>query len=203
MVQDAITLSDSATIVTDYLLFCINSILFQRGVYPPEKFDSVPKYGLTVRISTDEKIAGFLEKVLGQVAEWIARNKVQMISMVITKLDTGEVLERWDFKVHREPPEDGGQINSTNPVSSKSINRTQLEIREVMRQIAASVSYLPSLEHACTFDMLIHTLNNCNVPKMWAETNEVQIQNTETMYLRPFSTGLQRVETFVHYQLTD
>lgn len=47
----------------------INSILFQRGIYPPEDFKltQVESYGLTVLMSQDNKIKDFLSTTLGQV----------------------------------------------------------------------------------------------------------------------------------------
>lgn len=44
----------------------INSILFQRGIYPAETFQNHQQYGLTILMSTDEKIQKFLENVLKQ-----------------------------------------------------------------------------------------------------------------------------------------
>lgn len=81
--QSAITLKGSADIVCDYLSnflfilkceviscfadFGINSILFQRGLYPPENFQSVENYGLTILMSTDNKIKEFLQTTLAQL----------------------------------------------------------------------------------------------------------------------------------------
>lgn len=44
----------------------INSILFQRGIYPAETFESHQQYGLTILMSTDAKIKDFLKNVLKQ-----------------------------------------------------------------------------------------------------------------------------------------
>ncbi|XP_058443203.1 mitotic spindle assembly checkpoint protein MAD2A-like [Malaya genurostris] len=202
--QNAITLKGSAAIVTEYLNYGINSILFQRGIYPPEQFTSVQQYGLTILMSTDEKIIAFLQKVLGQVQEWLGRNEVEKISMEITNVHTKEVLERWDFKVHNEPPVNGEtKMDPNNPVSSKELKKIQAEIRDVMRQIAATISYLPLIEYICTFDVLIHTVKGCEVPEKWKETDEVGIQNVQTVQLKSFSTGLQKIDTIVNYKMTD
>lgn len=85
--KNAITLKGSAAIVSEYLskffvsfkifldAYCfhlnldygINSILFQRGIYPPESFSSTQQYGLTILMSKDDKIEGFIKNVLCQV----------------------------------------------------------------------------------------------------------------------------------------
>jgi hypothetical protein len=46
--------------------FGMNSILFQRGIYPAETFKSVQQYGLTILMSTDDKIESFIKNVLAQ-----------------------------------------------------------------------------------------------------------------------------------------
>lgn len=202
--QNAITLKGSAAIVAEYLNYGINSILFQRGIYPPEQFTSVQQYGLTILMSTDDKIITFLHNVLGQAQEWLARNEIEKITLVITNVHTKEVLEQWDFKVYCEPAApDGTKIDPVNPTASKELKKIQAEIRDVLRQIAATISYLPLLESICTFDVLIHTVKNCEIPEKWNETDEVQIQNAQSVQLKSFSTGLQKVDTIVNYRMMD
>lgn len=84
--KNSITLKGSAAIIKEYLSknktsflfqtyffyfiiifftdYGINSILFQRGIYPAENFTSVQQYGLTILMSKDEKIKEFLTNVL-------------------------------------------------------------------------------------------------------------------------------------------
>lgn len=45
----------------------INSILYQRGLYPPESFKADENYGLTILMSTDNKIKEFLATTLDQL----------------------------------------------------------------------------------------------------------------------------------------
>jgi len=45
----AITLKGSTAVVTEFFQFALSSILYQRGVYPPESFEPKKQYGLTVR----------------------------------------------------------------------------------------------------------------------------------------------------------
>lgn len=47
--------------------FGINSILFQRGIYPPESFKTEEHFGLSILVSTDNKIQQFLQPVLNQM----------------------------------------------------------------------------------------------------------------------------------------
>ena len=54
--ETAITLRGSTALVTEFFGFSINSILYQRGIYPPESFQRVSKYGLTMLVTSDEKL---------------------------------------------------------------------------------------------------------------------------------------------------
>lgn len=55
-------------IVTEFFGFACNSILYQRGIYPPESFAPVAKYGLSLLVTTDEGLKTYLAQVLRQVA---------------------------------------------------------------------------------------------------------------------------------------
>ena len=50
--------------VTDY---GINSILYQRGIYPPETFTHEQQFGLTLLVTTNDVLIKYLETVIGQV----------------------------------------------------------------------------------------------------------------------------------------
>lgn len=134
-------------------------------------------------------------------AEWLSKNLLDKISMIITNVHTKEILECWDFRVQNEAG-DGTDKESGNPTSSKELKRIQQEIRDVMRQISATVSYLPLLDCICTFDVLIHTVKDCDVPEEWGETEAAFIQNSQAVQLRSFSTGLHKVDTVVNYKMT-
>ncbi|XP_016914901.1 mitotic spindle assembly checkpoint protein MAD2A isoform X2 [Apis cerana] len=171
-----ITLKGSAELVKEYLLYGVNSILYQRGIYPPETFEHAEHFGLFVLMSTDEKIKGFLNTVLGQIQEWLIQRKVQKITLVITNVNTKEVLEKWDFKVDYEGQTSNSTSNdNTNnsfpEVGTKDVKTIQKEIREVIRQITE-----------------------------WDETQPVFIANSQEVQLRSFSTSLHKMDTIVSYK---
>lgn len=179
-------------------------------------------------MSKDDKIKDFLKNVLGQaegkikfwehqklssqlilfvsILEWLTQHKVEKFSMIISNVHTKEVLECWDFKVDSEPTDqnqDPNTVDPINPTSSKELKKIQGEIGAVMRQIAATVSYLPLLECVCSFDLLIHTMRETDIPDNWNETDNISIKNSQVVHLKSFSTGLQKVETTVSYKMAD
>lgn len=126
--------------------------------------------------------------------------------MIISNVHTKEVLECWDFKVDSEPLDQNQDPNLLDPssaTSSKELKKIQGEIGAVMRQIAATVSYLPLLECVCSFDLLIHCEKELDIPQNWNETDNISIKNSQIVHLKSFSTGLQKVETTVSYKMNE
>lgn len=124
--------------------------------------------------------------------------------MVVTNVATRECLECWDFKVEADQTSENDDPNDPNSkTSSKELKKIQNEIGAVMRQIAATISYLPLLESHCSFDLHIHTLKSTEVPENWSETDGVKIHNSQVIQLKSFSTGVQKVETVVSYRMID
>ncbi len=65
--KSAVTLKGSAKLVSEFFHYGIHSILYQRGIYPPESFCRKQEYGLTLLVSTDDKVNAFLKDVLAQI----------------------------------------------------------------------------------------------------------------------------------------
>lgn len=223
-----VTLRGSAQLVSQFFNYGINSILYQRGIYPSESFTRKQEYGLTLLVSTDEKVNKFLKNVLSQIQDWLVERKVKKLVVVLTSVETNEILERWEFKVEYETEdeteikkfermigenvdpnvadetgaEDGVVKRSKNycNASKKGEKTIKQEIRDVIRQITASVSFLPLIDCICSFDILIYTHKNLDVPREWGESDGCLIQNSEEVKLRSFSTNIHRVEAAVSYK---
>lgn len=136
------------------------------------------------------------------VSEWLKIGKVEKISMIIKNVAANETVECWDFNVNPDPALNGADPKDIK--SDKDLKKIQAEIRDVMRQIAATVSYLPLLEYNCSFDVLIYTYEMDNeVPNNWAEASFVDIKDKQTVQLKSFSTGLHKVDTIVSYKMNE
>jgi mitotic spindle assembly checkpoint protein MAD2 len=125
--------------------------------------------------------------------------------MTISNVLTREVIECWDFKVESEVSNDQNKDpnNPAEATSNKELKKIQSEIAAVLRQVAATVSYLPLIDCICSFDILIHTYKDCPIPVNWGETENVSIKNGQVVNLKSFSTGLQKVDTVVSYKMTE
>ena len=77
------------------------------------------------------------------------------------------------------------------------------EIQAIMRQITASVTFLPLLEETCSFDLLVYTDRGAEVPLTWEDSDPCIIANAEHVQLRSFSTKVHKVELKVSYRLDE
>ena len=65
--ESTITLKGSTEIVTEFFNYSVNSILYQRGIYPPESFKRVSQYGLSMMVTTDEELLKYLNNITKQL----------------------------------------------------------------------------------------------------------------------------------------
>ena len=100
--RNTITLKGSTEIVTEFFGYSINSILYQRGIYPPESFAKVSKYGLQMMVTNDQWLQRYMQQVLSQLSQWLMDGAVQKLVVVISSMQTQEVLERWTFDIETD-----------------------------------------------------------------------------------------------------
>ena len=202
--KNEITLRGSTQIVTEFFGYSINNILYQRGIYPPETFARVAKYGLTMLVTKDDGLKTYLAQVLEQLSAWLTGGEVQKLVLVITGASTGEVLERWAFNVEhdkevRAAVKGGGGADAA-PTRSKSEKEITKEIQAIVRQITASVTFLPLLEEPCTFDLLVYADKEATVPITWEESDPRFIADSTEVRMRSFTTKIHKVDTMVAYK---
>lgn len=119
---------------------------------------------------------------------------MQKLVVVVTGQQTQETLERWVFDVHTD--------KSVGPEGKveKSQKEITSEIQAIIRQITASVTFLPLLDEPCTFDLLVYTDNDVDVPQAWEESDPRYIANSDEVKLRSFTTKVHRVDACVSYK---
>ncbi|XP_072315044.1 mitotic spindle assembly checkpoint protein MAD2A [Eucyclogobius newberryi] len=193
-----ITLKGSAEMVAEFFSFGINSILYQRGIYPPESFSRVTHYDMSLQLTTDSKLKNYLSDVVSQLKEWLFECTVQRLVLVITCLETNEVLERWQFDIECDK-----SAKESSVPREKSLKTIQDEIRSVIRQVTATVTFLPLLETPCAFDLLVYTDKDLVVPEKWEESGPQIISQSEEVPLRSFTTSIHKVSSMVAYKRAD
>lgn len=181
--------------VFEFFEFSINSILYQRGIYPPETFKRVAKYGLGMMVTTDEGLTQYMKNVLGQLESWLRTGEVQRLVVVVSGVDSGKTLERWVFAVKTD--KENIAIQSGN----KETKEITAEIQAIMRQITASVTFLPLLTEPCAFDLLIYTRSTSNVPEAFEDCDPCYIADAAEVKLRSFTTSIHQISADVQYAL--
>ena len=130
-------------------------------------------------------------------AVWLIDRSVQKLVVVIAGQESGKTLERWVFDVRADKLPDGASVEARPEKELTS------EIQAIIRQITASVTFLPLLDEACTFDLLVYTDTDVNVPSAWEESDPKYIAKSEEVKLRSFTTKIHKVDAAVSYLAED
>jgi mitotic spindle assembly checkpoint protein MAD2 len=182
---------------------------FLSGIYMPETFKRESKYGLTVLTTNDEGLLRYLRNIQKQVTDWLLSGEIQRLVLVVKGIDTMETLERWQFNVTVENNDDNATENQapnqgSKPANDKkSLKQIHNEIQAIIRQITASVTFLPLLQEPCTFDLLVYTDKNIAVPEKWADSDPCYILNSAEVKLRSFTTSVHKIDSMVAYKEAD
>lgn len=100
----------------------------------------------------------------------------------------------------------GRPANTQTPVQqkgAKSMKQINAEISSVMRQITASVSFLPVLDQECTFNVLVYVDRDVETSVDWVDSDAKMVDNAEQVKLRNFSTSVHKVGGLVSYKVVD
>lgn len=89
-------------------------------------------------------------------------------------------------------------MNSDKP--EKEITQ---EIQAIMRQITASVTFLPLLSESCSFDLLVYADQAATVPVLWEDSDPCFIANSEQVRLRSFTTKVRQHSSVLLSNLSD
>lgn len=196
-----LALKGSSKIVVDFFEFAVHSILFQRGIYPPEDFITVRKYDLPMLMSSDNEVKDYIGNIMTQLRKWIYGGRLLKLVLVIINKATTEAVERWVFSIDI-------QSEGEKEVSEKPKEQIQKEIQAIFRQITASVSYLPFLQdEEYTFNVLVYTdptYDSRRIPSEWADTHgdgKLIEGEADSVDFSTFSTSNHSVGTSVSYKL--
>lgn len=132
------------------------------------------------------------------MSTWLTDGDVQRLVVVVSGIDSGETLERWQFNVSVENGQNahvGTDENvhanlSQGEGKKKTVKEIHDEIQAIIRQITASVTFLPLLNEPCSFDLLIYTNKKAVVPQKWVDSDPRYIMNSQEVKLRSFTTSV-------------
>lgn len=198
-----LTLKGSTALVHEFFNYSVQSILYQRSIYPSDDFKTVKKYGLQMLVTTDDGLIEYLESAMAQLKIWLERGDVTRLVVVIVEKDTGETRERWQFDVDviNTPLPDAPDAKEEGKVK-KTDAQVRAEIAAIIKQITASCTFLPVLEEPCAFQILAYTNKDAEAPAEWIDSDARLIAEgqAEQVRLRSFSTHVHRVDAMVAYR---
>lgn len=192
-------LKGSSKIVADYFEFAINSILFQRGIYPEEDFITVRKWDLQMLVSSDDDVREYIQLIMKQIRKWIYGKRICKLVVAIVSKSSSETIERWEFDVNIVQDEE--EVGSSG--GNKGIEQVQREIQAIVRQVTASVTFLPTLDDdEYTFNVLVYTDHEeQSIPMEWCDTKDFELEGgVESVSMRNFKTSIHEVGTTVKYK---
>ncbi len=194
----ALTLKGSAELVCEFFGYSINNILYQRGIYESTSFTTIKKYGIPIQVTTDLKLQSYLDTILTQLGVWLLTGTIKQLVLVISGIDSENILERWCFNIETE-------LNNIDQSTQQSkINKSQSDIAKeigaLIRQITSSVSFLPLFDEPCEFDLLVYTHSDTETPLKWEESDPLHIEQSQQVKLRSFTTTIHNVNASVAYR---
>ena len=208
-----LTLKGSTALVHEFFSYSVQSILYQRSIYPSEDFRTVKKFGLQMLATTDDDLADYLGRAMGQLKKWLEQGKVRRLVVAIVEKESQETVERWQFDIEVVRPgtdEADGAAHGDAPADSgrgapKTDAQVKAEMAAIIKQITASCTFLPMLEEPCAFQILAYTDRDVEVPVEWTESSARLIAEgqAEQVKLRSFSTHVHRVDAMVAYKRED
>lgn len=131
--------------------------------------------------------------------DWLSKGEIKSLVLVIIGLHTGETLERWVFNIETDKDILSNKIKGYE----KSEQDIMKEIQAIIRQITASVTFLPLIEEPCSFELLVYTDKNTEIPIKWEESDPKYINNSTEVRLRSFTTKVHKIDTLVSYKNND
>ena len=86
---------------------------------------------------------------------------------------------------------------------AKPESEIQAEIRNILKQIVSTVTFLPVIDEPTVFHILAYTKESADVPAdEWVDTDPLAIEasKSQQVKLRSFSTDVHRIEAMVAYR---
>ncbi|KAI7864688.1 DNA-binding protein [Spinellus fusiger] len=183
MENRTLTFEGSASYATEYFEYCIYSILYQRGIYPEDEFTMTEKYGMKMITTTNKELQLYVHDILLQVRD--------------------EPVERWQFDVKaNKHPSEHVDLPTSPSTATEEKEQFGQAFRSTIRQITATVSFLPLLTDKCTINIQVYTDTSVTAQGKWGASSVALLKGGgEHMRLKTLVTSSHQVETIVSYQM--
>jgi mitotic spindle assembly checkpoint protein MAD2B len=155
---------------TDFLIVAVHTILYERGLYPPETFILTRAYNFPVRQNRHPLVCKWVQDAVSAVHDEMLKGRVRRVVLVIFS-DQQEVLERFLFDVERFPavPEKEAYVEfetRPSPEGELRVNKVDVEeqLRATVRMLAYSGGRLGELPKNCTYTLAVELKDDADPP---------------------------------------
>lgn len=163
------------TAFTDFLIVAIHTILYERGLYPPETFILTRAYNFPVRQNRHPLVCKWIQDAVSAVHDQMLKGAVQRVVLVIYS-EQQEVLERFLFDVERfrSVPEKEAYTefdSETEPGAEDEIKVSRADVEEQLRATIRMLAYcggklgeLPAEAGECTYNLAVELKEAADPP---------------------------------------
>jgi mitotic spindle assembly checkpoint protein MAD2B len=158
------------TAFTDFLIVAIHTILYERGLYPPETFLLTRAYNFPVRQNRHPLVCKWIQDAVSAVHDQMLKGTVRRVVLVIYS-DQQEVLERFLFDVERFPavPEKEAYTEFENESSADGeVKLSKVDVEEQLRATVRMLAYcggkLGELPEDCTYTLAVELKDSADPP---------------------------------------
>lgn len=200
-----LNITGSSRIVSDYFEICIHNILFQRHIYPKEDFKVIRKFGLNLVYSKNEQVTKYVKQIIKQLHRWITQGKINWLTMlIVSKESKNQISEKWMFHIDLVSDQQNDGYNIQEGI--KPLDEIQREIQTIIRQITSSITFLPEFEEPQTFKILVHAVDDFDVPNDWDDAKpfkDMEGTGIESVKFDKLATDNHNISSFVTYKTRD
>ncbi|KAF9963746.1 MAD2 mitotic arrest deficient-like 2 [Modicella reniformis] len=84
-------------VLSEFFEVAIHMILFVRGIYPPELFESTQKYGCPIKTARHPGLLSYIQQIVRSIRVELQKDSIHKIC-VVTLGPTGQAIERFVFE---------------------------------------------------------------------------------------------------------
>nr|SVE75704.1 EOG090X04TT [Daphnia hispanica] len=151
--QNFVTLKGSVELIVDFFNYSLNSILYQRGVFPEESFIPTQHYGLTMYMSKMPEIKKYTDEILPHLKQWLTEGKIKKLVLALCDVNSKEPLECWEFRILAEETPTAITFCNKMIVVAKFVRNQNLLCHQVLPYIRSVCqrNYMANLNHHLKF----------------------------------------------------
>lgn len=157
------------SVFTDFLIVAIHTILYERGLYPPETFLLTRAYNFPVRQNRHPLVCRWIIDAVSAVHDQMLKGAVRRVVFVIYS-DQHEVMERFLFDVERFPavPEKEAYVEFEGGERAEELKISRVDVEEQLRAVVRKLAYcggkLGELPEGCTYTVAVELRDQADPP---------------------------------------